>query len=217
MSSIQTIQIFSIATALIASGGIASFSLFDVPVLKSQPASRSLPSTRWLFSRGSHIFPQAALASGSGFAYLAYHSLPSGISSMSLLLHHLVKGGQPSLYAAAALLSIAIGPTTSFMIPTNFELIRMNEEKRGSRSAKSAQYREENNLPTRSAEESTDNKDDVNQLTDLSGPQEKTGRESTPEEDEKTRRLLDKFARLNWIRAVLLASGGIVGLMGALA
>jgi hypothetical protein len=216
MSATQTIQIFSISTALIASGGIASLSLFDVPLLKSQPASRSLPSIRWLFSRGSHIFPQAAFSSAAGFAYLAYTALPSGNHTVSIVIYHLTKG-KPALYLAAAALSIAIGPTTGFMIPTNFELIKMNEEKRGTRSAKSAEYRESRGLPPRTAEESTDNKDDVNQFTDLTGPQEKTAKDSTPEEDEQARQLLDKFAKLNMVRAVLVGAGGIVGLMGALA
>lgn len=216
MSTTQAIQIFSISTALIASGGIASYSLFCVPVLQSQPASRSLPSTRWLFSRGSHIFPQAALLAGSGFAYLSYNALPPNNSTASTLLSNLTKG-KPMLYLAAALLSIAIAPTTSFMIPTNFELIKMNEELRGSRSAASAEYREKHGFATRSAEQSTNNEDDVNQFTDLSGPQERTVKDSSKEEDERTRELLEKFKWINWVRAGLLASGGIVGLMGALA
>lgn len=57
----QAVQVSSIATSLIAAGGIASLSLFDVPELASQPADRALPQIRWLFSRGSHIFPQAAV------------------------------------------------------------------------------------------------------------------------------------------------------------
>ncbi|KAL6710153.1 hypothetical protein ACN47E_009944 [Coniothyrium glycines] len=216
MSTQQAIQIFSISTALIASGGIASFSLFNVPLLKSQPASRSLPSIRWLFSRGSHIFPQAAIMAGSGFAYLAYDALPPGTILMSNLLHHVTRG-KPALYLAAAFLSIAIAPTTSFMIPTNFELISMNEQKHGTKSADSAAFREARRLPPRTAEESTQNKDDIGEFTDLSGPQGKTPADSTPADDEKVGRLLDTFARLNWIRAVLLAAGGVVGLAGALA
>ncbi|ORY07934.1 hypothetical protein BCR34DRAFT_16188 [Clohesyomyces aquaticus] len=55
----QALQIIGVSTALMASGGIACLSLFDIPLLSSQPASRSLPQIRWLFSRGSHIFPAA--------------------------------------------------------------------------------------------------------------------------------------------------------------
>ena len=61
-----------ISTSLIAAGGIAALSLFDIPELRAQPASRSLPSTRWLFSRGSHIFPTAAYICTGSFGYLAY-------------------------------------------------------------------------------------------------------------------------------------------------
>ncbi|KAF1841262.1 uncharacterized protein K460DRAFT_295009 [Cucurbitaria berberidis CBS 394.84] len=216
MSVTQTIQILSISTALLASGGIATLTLFDIPLLKSQPASRSLPMTRWLFSRGSHIFPTAALLSSSGFAYLAYSSLPSGTRTLLTLLQNANKG-QPGLYLAAAALTLSIGPFTSLMVPTNFSLIKMNEEKGGSRSAASAQYRSSAGSKTRSAEESTDSKDDVSQWTDLSVPQEKTEKKSTKEEDEEAKILLDRFGKLNGVRAVLMGLGGVVGLLGALA
>ncbi|KAI1024604.1 hypothetical protein LB503_007175 [Fusarium chuoi] len=67
----STVEIISISTALMASGGIATLTFFDVPELQSQPASRSLPSIRWLFSRGSHVFPSASLLSTIGFIYSA--------------------------------------------------------------------------------------------------------------------------------------------------
>jgi hypothetical protein len=215
--SIPTIQVLSISTALIASGGIATLTLFDVPLLKSQPASRSLPTTRWLFSRGSHIFPTAAFISSGGFSYLAYQSLPHGsTSSLATILQHATKG-KPGLYLLAAALSISIAPvTTGLMLPTNFALIRMNEEKGGSRSAASASFREKSGASVRSAEESTDSKNDVSQWKDLSGPQERTIKETTKEEDEEVRRLLDIFAKLNMGRAVLIGAGGVVGLLAAL-
>lgn len=59
--STQLIQTLSISVSLYAGGGIAALSLFDVPELQSQPADRSLPMIRFLFSRGGHIFPQAAV------------------------------------------------------------------------------------------------------------------------------------------------------------
>jgi hypothetical protein len=216
MSAMSAVQVLSISTALIACGGIASFTLFDVPVLRSQPASRSLPSVRWLFSRGSHIFPTAALLSSSGFAYLAYSAIPASERTLPALLRHATKG-QAGLYIAAATLTFSIAPFTSLMIPTNFELIKRNEEMGGSRSAASAQYREEKGSQTRSAEESTDSKDDVSQWTDLSGPQGKTAQDSTKSDDEEVRKLLDKFGKLNAVRAVLMGAGGMVGLMAALA
>lgn len=102
------------------------------------------------------------------------------------------------------------------MIPTNFELIRRNEEKGGSRSAQSGKYRRERGVSGRSAEESADGKEDVSQWTDLSEPQERTAKESTSKDDEEVRRLLDGFNSLNFVRAVLMGLGGVVGLFGAL-
>lgn len=101
MSTTQTIQILSITTALLASGSIATLSLFATPLLQSQPASRSL---RWLFSRGSHIFPTSALLSSSGFAYLAYTSLPTH-ATHSLFTH--ATTGKSGLYLAASALAFS--------------------------------------------------------------------------------------------------------------
>jgi hypothetical protein len=222
MASTRALQIFSISTAFIASGGIATLSLFDVPIIKSQPASRALPMTRWLFSRGSHIFPTAAFLSSSGFAYLAYNALPLAHRSLSGLMPYLTKG-KVGLYMAAAALTISIGPCTQFMLPTNFSLIKLNESLGGTRSAKSAAYREENHKPQmagewpRGADESVDGKDDVSQWWDWSPPQERTRRESSKKQDEEVRGLLDKFAKMNGVRAVLMGFGGVVGLIGALA
>ncbi|KAF1831010.1 hypothetical protein BDW02DRAFT_572481 [Decorospora gaudefroyi] len=218
-SATQALQILSISTSLLAAGGIASLSLFNIPLLKSQPASRSLPSLRWLFSRGSHIFPTAAGLSSSGFAYLAYTSLPPSpgpSTSISTTLRHAC-AGKPGMYAAAAVLCISIAPITGFMVPTNFELIAKNEQLGGTRSAASAQHRASVGSKTRSAEESVDSKDDVSQWTDLSVPQEKTEKESGAEMDREVRVLLDKFSKLNMVRAVAIGVGGVVGLMGALA
>jgi hypothetical protein len=101
----------SISTSLPASGGIIALTIFSTPSLKSQPASRSLPQTRWLFSRGSHISPQAAVIS---FAGLARNS------------------GKVDGYLAAVALSPCIGPFTGLaVISTNFELIERNEERGG--------------------------------------------------------------------------------------
>jgi hypothetical protein len=217
MSATQAIQILSISTALLASGGIAALSLFDIPMLQSQPASRSLPMIRWLFSRGSHTFPTAAITSSSGFVYLAYSSLPSSsINSVPSLLQNATKG-QSGLYLAAAALCFSIAPITSLaMIPTNFALIKKNEELGGSRSKASAEYREKAGSKERSADESVDSKDDVSQWRDLSVPQEQTERKSDPAEDQEVNELLDKFGKLNMLRAVAIGSGGIVGLIALL-
>lgn len=207
----QTAQLVSISSALIASGGIAALSLFDAPELQAQPASRSLPSIRWLFSRGSHIFPQAAVISSAGFAYLAYTALPAitGKSVLQLLRHGKVPG-----YIAAAVLTFGIAPFTQIMIPTNFRLIELNVQKGGARSEKAG--KEGNSKVQKSADDSVDGKGQPSQLTDLSIPQEKTPSTTTEDEDEEVRQLLDKFGKLNSVRAVLMAAGGLVGLYTAL-
>lgn len=102
------------------------------------------------------------------------------------------------------------------MIPTNFELIKINEELGGSKSARSAQYRESKGAKPRTAEQSVDGKEDISQWSDLSGPQSKTAREATKEEEERVQVLLQRFGRLNYVRAVLMGVGGAVGLAGAL-
>lgn len=103
------------------------------------------------------------------------------------------------------------------MIPTNFTLIKMNEELGGTRSEKSAEWRRERGVEARSADESVEGEEDVSQWKDLSPPQEKTGRESSQKEDEEVRALLEKFTRLNALRAVAIGAGGVVGLMGVMA
>ncbi|KAK1074916.1 hypothetical protein LTR12_002375 [Friedmanniomyces endolithicus] len=207
-------QLFSISIALLASGGIASLSLFNVPLLQSQPASRSLPQTRWLFSRGSHTFPQAAFLSSVGFSYLAWTSAPSG--SFEDFIGLVAKGGRVSGYVAAAVLTLSIAPVTMVgMIPTNFALIQKNEDLGGARSEKSA--RDGDAQPgLRSAQESVNAKGVVEELTDLSGPQGRTTEGSSEEDNREVRELLGKFAALNGVRAGLMGLGGIVGLWTAL-
>ncbi|KAF7503535.1 hypothetical protein GJ744_003647 [Endocarpon pusillum] len=212
MAALVATQILSISTALIGSGGIAALSLFDVPELQSQPASRSLPSIRWLFSRGSHIFPLAAFLSSAGFAFLAYAARPATSMSITQILSH----GRVPGYIAAAILTISIGPFTSLMIPTNFKLIKANEERGGARSAKSA-GQTNTQAGHRSADDSVAGKGEAAEFKDLSVPQTKTTENTTPAEDEEVRELLGKFGRLNAVRAVFMAAGGMVGLATALA
>ena len=208
----KAILIASASTALVGAGGIAALSLFDVPKLQSQPASRSLPQIRWLFSRGSHVFPTAAILSSTGFLYCAYAALPTGISTLDAV-RLTVQGSKVTGFVAASILSFGIAPWTSLMIPTNFRLIEMNEAKGGSRSRASAGQAKKG----MSAEESVDGEGQAGQFGDLSGPMEKTADASTKEEDEEVRELLGKFGRLNAVRAVLLGAGGVVGLATALA
>ncbi|KAF2631167.1 hypothetical protein BU25DRAFT_334111 [Macroventuria anomochaeta] len=217
MSVTQAIQIFSISTALFTSGGIAALSAFDIPLMRSQPASRSLPMLRWLFSRGSHTAPTGIILSSTGFAYLAYAALPASARTLSSVLPHVVKG-KPGLFLAASVLSFSTAMFTSvFMIPTNFDLIKRNEDLGGSHSADSISYRQSINAKPRTAEESVNGEYDISQWSDLSDPQEKTRREPTNEEEEQVRGLLTKFEKLNYVRALLMGAGGVVGLIGSLA
>jgi len=212
-----TTQLLSISIALIAAGSLSGTSFFEIPQLQAQPASRSLPSVRWYFSKGSHIFPQAASVSCAGFAYLAYQALPSSTRTVIQLLKLTSNGAKVNGYLAAAVLSIGVAPFTAIvMIPTNFALIKMNEEKGGFRSAESAR-RSTAKPDTRSAEESIDGKGEGgSQWTDLSGPQEKTNLDTTKEEDEKVRGLLSKFSNMNLVRAFLFGAAGLIGLWSAL-
>jgi len=218
MSTIASIiQLLSVSTALVGAGGIATLSAFDIPILQAQPASRSLPSTRWLFSRGSHVFPTAAFLSSAGFAYLSYAALPPNAAPLLRALSFSKLGGRTIGYAAAAALSISIAPFTSIvMIPTNFELIKLNNGKGGARSEKSAREQAGGDAMGRSAEASTNGEGEAPQFTDLSKPQERTKEDTTTAEDEEVKRLLAKFASLNTTRAILLGAGGVVGLWTAL-
>ncbi|KAF3052610.1 hypothetical protein E8E11_010441 [Didymella keratinophila] len=218
MSATQAIQIFTISTALFTSGGIAALSAFDIPLIRSQPASRSLPTLRWLFSRGSHTAPTGIMLSSAGFAYLSYTALPASASrTFSTMLSHAAKG-TPGLYLAASVLCFSTAIFTRLaMIPTNFTLIKKNEELGGSHSVQSAAYREKVGAKPRTAEQSVNGEKDVSQWTDLSDPQGRTERESTREEDEEVRGLLSNFEKLNYVRAGLMGAGGIVGLVAALA
>lgn len=102
------------------------------------------------------------------------------------------------------------------MIPTNFRLIELNEALGGARSARSA-VEGEGKEGGKSAEESVAGEGDVNQFRDLSGPQERTEMDSSAAQDREVRELLGKFKGLNWMRAVLMGVGGVVGLVGAVA
>jgi len=91
----------------------------------------------------------------------------------------------------------------------------MNEEKEGARSQQSAQQGDKSagNMGL----EAVESRSQAAEFKDLSGPQEKTERDSTRAEDEEVRRLLDEFGKMNAVRAVLMGAGGIVGLATALA
>ncbi|KAF3763820.1 hypothetical protein M406DRAFT_357240 [Cryphonectria parasitica EP155] len=227
MSTLTTLlQTSSIITSLLAAGGIATLTFFVVPILQSQPTSRSLPAMRWLFSRGSHVFPTAALISAAGFGALALQSLP--LVSWRQLWREVATLGIRAMsarapgYAAAALLCLSIGPYTGVvMLPNNFALIKLNADEGGSRSAHSAEVRSPSGAATgkeeKSALGSVEGEGEADEFKDLSGPQEKTRRDGgTGANDEKVRAMLGKFGRQNLVRAVLMGSGGMLGLLTAL-
>ncbi|RBQ73838.1 hypothetical protein FVER14953_10122 [Fusarium verticillioides] len=206
----STAEIISISTALMASGGIATLTFFDVPELQSQPASRSLPCIRWLFSRGSHVFPSASLLSTIGFIYSASSRNSLSTGPLYALSTNTLKA---NTFLTAAALAFSIAPFTQLMIPTNFALIEENNKLGGTRSEKAA---EQDMSLDRSAWESVKGTGEGFEFTDLSGPQEQTERDSTAEEDEKVRSLLERFRWLNLVRAVLIGAGGVVGLYAAI-
>jgi hypothetical protein len=132
-----------------------------------------------------------------------------------------MNGGKVSSFLLTTALTISIAPFTSLMIPTNFEIIEINKAKGSARSTKVSETRARTgNLVkegrVKSAEESVEGKGDVDELTDLSGLQEKTTVKTTGEEEEKARQLLEKCKRLNGVRAVLMGAGSIVELLTAL-
>ncbi|KAI7509424.1 hypothetical protein KC347_g5242 [Hortaea werneckii] len=212
------IKAFSISTAFIASGGIASLSLFDIPELQSQPASRSLPMIRWLFSRGSHIFPPASALSSAGFLYLAYTSSPALASrAFGETVRLALSNGKVQGYLVAAALTFSIAPfTAKVMIPTNFALIKLNADLGGARSDEAGRQGDAK-AGDRSALDSVNGKGEgVGQWRDVSGPQEKTPRDGSEDDDRRARELLGKFGRLNMGRAILIGLGGVVGLLTAI-
>lgn len=109
-------QTIGIASAFGAAGGMTALSVFDVPIFKALPASHSLPQIRWMFSRGSHVYPTAGFLSALSFAYLAYDFLPGSSDSVADLLRSLTSGGKSTAYLTAALLCIGIGPATQVMV-----------------------------------------------------------------------------------------------------
>ncbi|KAI5206801.1 hypothetical protein E4T39_02334 [Aureobasidium subglaciale] len=125
----------SIATA----GAILSISALYTPLLsnsarsqtspKPSPAS-TLPSIRFIFSRGSHFFPQAATFAAANFGYLAFYSSTSVVKVLGMDM------GTRAGFVVAAVLSMAIGPITGVMLPVcNNPLREMAELERQGRGS----------------------------------------------------------------------------------
>lgn len=221
-TTIKVLQTVGITTSLLSAGALLAYNFFDIPVLKSQPASRSLPSIRWFFSRGSHLFPSAVVVSTSAFTCLAYNAtLPvqgSGLSALQLMTYGRVPG-----YIAAALLASGVAIVTmTVMVPhPNFDIIRLNKELGGaaSQGLKREQQRQDvsdEKLENSSGPPDVDGDFKASEFRDTTGPMGETDRQSTPEQDEKARELIERFRQLNMVRTLLMLGSGIVGLIVAL-
>jgi hypothetical protein len=134
------------------------------------------------------MFPLAAVICSAGFAYLAFAALKPGQATMQIL-RIVSNGGKVNGYPAAAALSLSIGPFTRLaMIPTNFELIEMNEKrvrKRNERSAGGGGRKKCGGSIIRTRE--------ANEFADLSGPHGQTERETSRGGGEKVKNLLGRL------------------------
>jgi len=113
------LQTVGITTSLLASGSILSFSAFDVPQLQNpgQATSSTLQNVRFIFSRGSHVFPYAATIAAGAFGLLAYMT-PEGPDFASIASPQEYQNTK-SLYWTAAASALSILPyTVFFMLPT---------------------------------------------------------------------------------------------------
>jgi hypothetical protein len=130
-TAFNTAKILGPATSLATAGAILSISFLYTPLLSSSARSQStstpspsstLPAIRFIFSRGSHFFPQAATFAAANFGYLAYHCVDGVVQ---------VAGWEVSRrigLIAAGVLSAAIGPVTGIMLPVcNNALREMGE------------------------------------------------------------------------------------------
>lgn len=123
MSQILLAQILAPSIALTTSGGILALSYYTSPILRSitrlpHPGltAFALKELRALFSSGSHVFPQLAMASTAVSLYLAW-AIP----------------GSRTGYTAAATGALSIAPFTVFiMVPAcNARLIDLDKQAKG--------------------------------------------------------------------------------------
>ncbi|TFL00129.1 hypothetical protein BDV98DRAFT_605573 [Pterulicium gracile] len=215
-----TLQVIGVSLSLIGTGMNIGFSHFAMDALKTQPASRSLPTVRWLFSRGSHTIPMIIFISSACFSVLSV--LPDHRPTMSPVfrsLSHFKMGPVNVGYLGAAAFNAAIGLVTmKLMLGNNFALIEMNEKKGGARSVEAAEaLGQQGQKGPMSADESISGAGQPSQFTDLSGPQPRTDMDTTPEEDKEVREMLELFTRQNLLRIGLSGVGGLLGLVTALA
>ncbi|THY23431.1 hypothetical protein D6D01_05964 [Aureobasidium pullulans] len=120
-TAISIAEIIGPTVSIATAGAIISISALYTPLLSSSARSQesskpnpasTLPAIRFIFSRGSHFFPQAAVFAAANLGFLAYHS-PAGQVVKVLATEITRRNG---LILAAAL-SMAIGPITGIMLP----------------------------------------------------------------------------------------------------
>ncbi|KAJ9630488.1 hypothetical protein H2203_001009 [Taxawa tesnikishii (nom. ined.)] len=128
-------QTVGVGTSLLAAGGILSISSIINPLLDttarstsaSQPSpSVTLPAIRFVFSRGSHVFPEAATIATAAFAYLYRYSPNASIHTLRSVANLLgLDVSQRTGYLVATLLSASIMPFTSLgMLPAANQRLR---------------------------------------------------------------------------------------------
>jgi hypothetical protein len=137
-TALNLAKILGPATSLATAGAILSISSLYTPLLSSSARSQStskpspsstLPAIRFIFSRGSHFFPQAAVFAAANFGLLAYHCTAGDMVKLGGW-----EASQRTGYIAAAVLSVAIGPITGLMLPVcNNPLREMAELERQGR------------------------------------------------------------------------------------
>jgi hypothetical protein len=138
-TALHLAKIIGPATSLATAGAILSISALYTPLLSSSARSQStskpspsstLPAIRFIFSRGSHFFPQAAAFAAANFGTLAYHYSNDVVNVLGWEM------GRKTGYIVAAALSIAIGPITWVMLPVcNNPLREMAELERVGRGS----------------------------------------------------------------------------------
>jgi len=119
-TALNLAKILGPATSLATAGAILSISFLYTPLLSSSARSQStskpspsstLPAIRFIFSRGSHFFPQAAVFAAANYGYLAYHCGEGVVRIAGWEVQR-----KTGLVMAGAL-SMAIGPITGIMLP----------------------------------------------------------------------------------------------------
>ncbi|MCJ1257721.1 hypothetical protein MMC24_005547 [Lignoscripta atroalba] len=113
--SYRAVQTLGITSAAAASGGILAVSYLAIPSLLLAPSTLLVHQWRRIYERGVATAPPLAAMSSLSFAYLAYQSQASPLST---------DDSRAQLYALAALATLCIVPyTLVFMRSVNAKLL----------------------------------------------------------------------------------------------